>query len=205
MLKCPVCGNTEFPDACEQEGDIACPVAGCGGIIRARRTEDVRAWRKPKGGSFDWMEQLREPASFHEAGVIWEPPFSFRILNDREAELCGFKGSVPSAVQIPEAWNGRRVVKIAPRAMMGLRGAVHLFLPDTLESIGRESFAEWTELETVRFGGRLSLIDELAFHKCVRLRRLVLDAPPLCVMDTAFAGCLELNEEERAKLYGERK
>lgn len=202
MLKCPVCGNTEFPDSSEGNGDIVCPVVGCGGMIRARRKEDVRAWRKPQGGYFAWAEQSKGLASPHNAGAVWEASFSFRVLNDNDAEICGFKGDVPSTVRIPETWNGRQIVKIAPRAMMGLQGVIHLYLPDTLESIGCESFAGCTELETIRFGKKIVLIDARAFSGCVRLHRLMLDKPPLCVMDTAFAGCLELDEGERAKAYG---
>ncbi len=127
-----------------------------------------------------------------------------RGLEHERAEVVGIRDNarVQGTLLIPGFWHNQRIIRIAPYALKGLEQLERLKLPDSLESIGVEACAQCTALESVEFGSGIVLIDAFAFRDCGRLRELTITNTPECVMESAFAGCYELSEGERMKLYG---
>ena len=197
MLKCPVCGNEEFRGQ-NLNADFLCPVAGCGGIIRVKRAEgSVRSWERPKGGFLDWAKDDAPSPNAPEDSL-----FIMKALDEETAEVCGVREFAGDTLSIPSHWQGRSVVRVAPYAFKGTKTLKKIKLPDTLKYIGCESFAKCEALETAEFGEHIELIDSFAFRECIRLNKLTIQVPPLCVMETAFAGCYALCENERSKMTG---
>lgn len=193
MIKCPMCGNTEFPTS-ETDQELVCPVAGCKGVIRAKRESDVRAWIWPVGGSFEWINQQTHRTKDQKVQLLFCP------LEEGRAEVSGFRGELPQVLTVPGTWQGRRVTQIGAHALQNLPGVRVLRLPDEVESIEYEGVSSCGSLETIEFGSGVLLIDAFAFKDCARLQTIRAAKPPLCVMDTAFAGCGMLAEAERSKL-----
>lgn len=200
MRKCPVCGNVDFKNI-NTNADFLCPVAGCGGIIAAEtKKSGIPAWVRPKGGAFGWADEGKKSEQDKETD---DGAVLIRPLNDEQAEVFGFRkeAQIPKDLAIPASWRGHRVVQLAPYALKGLDGVVQLKLPDTLERIGFEACAMCGSLEMVEFGSSIVLVDAFAFRDCARLRTFKMSKTPECVMETAFAGCFELSETERSKIF----
>ena len=57
MLKCPVCGCTDYPNQ-NTSVNFRCPVIGCDGIIEVNpRPNATRMWKKPQNAFLDWAKQ----------------------------------------------------------------------------------------------------------------------------------------------------
>lgn len=198
MLKCPVCGNSLL-ESDAKNGEIRCPVAGCGAVVRPDELRSrTRLWSKPKGGSFGWASGGSGKAEAEEG-----MPLRMQTFEDREMHVCGLKGDAPQTLIVPESWKGMPVTRIEAYALANQRKIKRIVLPDSLQSIGHDAFADCSALETVKFGKNLKLVDAFAFKNCTLLHRLEFEEAPLCVMDTAFAGCLSLDDAERVRFQGE--
>ena len=200
MLKCPVCGNVEFHDR-EAKADFICPVAGCGGLIRVVRPEgSIAAWSRPTGGNLSWADSAAGEGKEDSGEDPEAQTLLIREGNDGEAEVFGVRKKDAETLEIPSFWKGRSVVRIAPAALKGMKALKRVKLPDGLKTIGSEGFALCEALECVEFGENVELIDSFAFRGCARLSQLSISVPPVCVMDTAFAGCYALGQDEKNKL-----
>ena len=91
-----------------------------------------------------------------------------------------------SSITIPEG-----VTKIAERAFY-CSGLTKLTLPNSVKSIGAESFASCQELLEVTMGSGLSSIGDSAFQDCQKLTKATLPSKLKKIPDNLFASCLEL-------------
>lgn len=195
MLKCPVCGNTEFTVSVGAE-QFVCPVAGCGGIVRVKprgNNGEVRAWVKPAGGNFGWIKNQHDAQQKQETFVFREAP-------DGWAEVMGVCGELNGEVRVPGLWNGRRVIRIASKVFKGQNKITKIVFAEETEILGRECCAMCENLQEVNFGSNVALIDSHAFLNCVHLSKVKAAQAPLCVIDDAFAGCYSLSKEEISRI-----
>ena len=64
MLKCPVCGCTNFPNQDLSVDSFRCPVIGCDGVIETKlRPNAVRSWKKPANAMLDWAQKKNTDSS----------------------------------------------------------------------------------------------------------------------------------------------
>lgn len=176
ILRCPRCGNSEFPDGI-QRPSFACPVIGCGCIIEPDNMPPV-------------LPDPDRPLASHAAQPQATPGDTLLYDRDENGDwlVTGVYGE-PSAVTIPAMVNGRAVLGIAPRAFSGLQTLRRVTLPDTVSTIGENAFAGCTELESIVFGAGLTLLDRGCLRGCTALYEVTLPAKLREIGREAFADC----------------
>lgn len=104
-------------------------------------------------------------------------------------EVVGLIEEVASLI-IPASVDGAPVIRIARAAFKGAPlASVHL--PDEVEIIGEDAFAECHALISVSGARGVKRIDERAFQNCVNLKSISAQGAPDADI-TSFAGCYSL-------------
>ena len=86
-------------------------------------------------------------------------------------------------IHIPEG-----VKVLNTKCFCGHSAMKHVFLPESLEKIGKYAFMNCKNLEEISFSGGLKIIDERAFHFCSSLNHVVLPEN-IRIQSKTFAYC----------------
>ncbi len=123
--------------------------------------------------------------------------YTYAPVDEKTCAVTGYDMASPVCLMIPaRSPDGRTVVAIADRAFEGSDTLRAVYIPDSVERIGRRAFAFCAELRAVRLGenSRLSTIGDRAFMGCERITRL--NFAPLSSLSAlgrhAFAHCTAL-------------
>lgn len=129
---------------------------------------------------------------------------------DSQGCITGYKGTVPSRLEIPETVDGVSVTGIADQAFKGAEGITEAVLPDSLTTIGAQAFSGCSSLGKINLSGVTSLgkeclrgtavqkivlaeglkeIPEAAFQSCSSLSRVVLPDSLVAIGSRAFSSC----------------
>ncbi len=124
--------------------------------------------------------------------------YTYESVDEDTCAVTGYTLANPVCLMVPSlAPDGRTVVAIADSAFEGQSQLRAIFLPDTVERVGRRAFAYCTDLRVVLTGvtSRLSAIDDRAFLGCEHMKRW--DMSHLSALRTigrhAFAHCTGLS------------
>lgn len=175
-LRCPRCGNKEFPEGIQRPSFI-CPVIGCGYVIEPDNMPSV----------------LPDPdRAMPATGVQDQTNPGGSLIYDRDENgdviVKGVYGE-PTVVTIPTMVNGRAVMGVAPRAFAKLPTLRRVTLPDTVTVVGEDAFADCTELESITFGAGLTLLDRGCLRGCTALYEVTLPEKLREIGREAFADC----------------
>lgn len=116
-----------------------------------------------------------------------------------EAIVLGCRWDVTQLV-IPDTYNGMPVVGIAPGAFRDFPNLLYVDLPDSLQYVDEEAFADCHALMSVRAGRGLKYLGEHAFFRCTSLTELNFETVPDADI-TAFAGCCLLTQQGEIASY----
>lgn len=108
-------------------------------------------------------------------------------LNFNDGEEPNDQYTVPSEIE------GEKVTKIGTNAFEGSQ-FTQLIIPDSVVSIGTESFKDCKKLRKVTFGSGLQKISDSAFSGCSVLSEIVWNEKLKEIEGGAFYQCLSLNE-----------
>lgn len=111
--------------------------------------------------------------------------YRYRIEEGKACIL--FVDSSSKDLAVPEAIDGAPVTAIAAGAFSDLVDLERISLPDSLTSIGAETFARCTNLRNAKLGCALESIGEGAFRGCRHLERLDLPKSLTSIGDSAFS------------------
>ena len=89
--------------------------------------------------------------------------------------------------------------KIANALFRKCTGLEEITIPDTVTSIGHESFAYCDNLTTVNFGKNIAEIGDRAFKECTKITSITLPNSVTSIETQAFASCSELSEVTLSK------
>lgn len=175
-LRCPRCGNSDFPDGVRRPAFI-CPVIGCNCVIEPDNMPPMLP------------DPDRVPAP-HQSQHVGDG-----FIYDRDANgdwvVRGVYGE-PAVLSVPAIFNGRAVMGVAPRAFAGLKSLRRVTLPDTVSVIGEDAFADCAELESITFGSGLTLLDRGCLRGCASLYEVTLPEKLREIGREAFADCSQL-------------
>ena len=129
-------------------------------------------------------------------GIIYEPTYMNKL------KAVGFvTGYKTNNVIIPELINSKKVIEIAPSAFIGQSCIEQVLLPETLEIIGADAFANCSNLKTVEltpvidFEEKLTLvISNNAFCNCWKFTQFLGYGRIVTLKTKCFAYCYELND-----------
>ena len=96
---------------------------------------------------------------------------------------------------IPEIYNGYRITSIYAKAFQGC-GLTKVEIPNTIEIIGNEAFADCVDLVSVKFSNRLKVIGNRAFHNCTKLTQITIPSSVEELANDAFID-FETNDNKR--------
>ena len=106
--------------------------------------------------------------------------------------VCGFIGTNPAELIIPEQHGGRPVVEIGPEAFAGLPVAVAM-IPPSVRRISNAAFKNCANLFEIKGAAGVSMIGKDAFLGCCKLSRFsALEKPGICASYSSFSGCYSL-------------
>ena len=134
--------------------------------------------------------------SFSAFGVIvsaddqQEGIFLFRIEGN-EAVLTGIETGASGDIEVPSKLGGRDV-KMIDKAFNRKPGITSVTLPDTVNKITNDSFADCSQLESITFGNALVIIGEGAFCRCGNLKSVYIPDSVTNIGQYAFAYCEKL-------------
>ena len=125
-----------------------------------------------------------------------ESYFEFTVTDDGLAYIIAAKADVtlPSRLIIPETYNEKDVITIAPRGFAGRNEILSVVIPVTVAKTGAGAFADCDTLTEVVYGKNAygtQQIESDAFSGCVNLEKLTLTAV-MKIGDRAFGGCVNL-------------
>lgn len=132
-----------------------------------------------------------------------ESYFEFTVTDDGLAYIIAAKADVtlPSRLIIPETYNEKDVIAIAPRGFAGRNEILSVVIPVTVAKTGAGAFADCDTLTEVVYGKNASRTEGVynetqqiasdAFSGCVNLEKLTLTAV-MKIGDRAFGGCVNL-------------
>lgn len=95
-------------------------------------------------------------------------------------------------VKIPETINGRKVVEIDTTAFKKNKTVRKIIMPDSVESIGYQTFAQCEKLKSIRLSKNLTDIDACAFSGCKSLKKVVLPKTVTLIPYGCFRRCESL-------------
>lgn len=101
--------------------------------------------------------------------------------------ITGYQGAVGKTLVIPNEYGKMPVRRIAAGAFRGCT-AVHVLLPDTVQEIGDEAFADCRELQQAVLPASLRRIGARSFRRCRKLRAVKLPEDLEGIGTEAFAG-----------------
>lgn len=131
----------------------------------------------------------------------------FRIYNEDELSLVGYKGNDSIGVLIPSAIEGFPVTRIDDAAFSD-SSVSGIVLPNEVREIGREAFSGCTALREMVIPNRTTVIGRHAFAGCVRLREVVIPKSVSLIESRAFDGCTRLERirvDENNRHFDSRK
>jgi hypothetical protein len=121
-------------------------------------------------------------------GIV-QAQFKFTTSNG-SATITGYTGSNTTVV-VPSTIDGYPVVAIGDLAFAYL-SLVDVTLPDSVASIGNNSFAGCLNLTNISLGNGIRTIGDFAFNNCLSLTNVMLPASVLALRDETFANCVSL-------------
>ena len=129
-------------------------------------------------------------------GILYEKTYMNKL------KVVGFvNGFETNQIVIPDTVKGIDVLEIAPKAFYNKRCLEQVHLPESIEIIGEEAFANCANLEHVELNLVLTfeekttlIIQDRAFSQCDNLRRFWGYDRTITVKNEAFFRCYKLNE-----------
>ena len=119
--------------------------------------------------------------------------FTYEIENGK-AIITEYNGT-EKKVTIPSKLGGKPVVKIDDNAFSGNGYIQNVFLPSTLETIGKCAFKECTKLAEIKIPAKTATIKQQAFEGCTLLRKVTFETGADKSIDwRAFKDCKALTE-----------
>ena len=95
-------------------------------------------------------------------------------------------------VNIPKTINGMVVKKIANEAFYGNSNIDHVYLPDSIVSIGDSAFKNCIQLRKIVISKSATTIASSAFYNCYSLTSITIPASVTYINDNAFYNCYNL-------------
>jgi len=105
--------------------------------------------------------------------------------------VSGYTGYEPH-VEIPNLYDGLRVIKIAPYAFLNHSHLESIIIPNSVEEIGVEAFKGCTSLESIVLNEGVEVIGSYAFAGCTSLKTVTLNEGLTTIYNNAFDGCTAL-------------
>lgn len=128
---------------------------------------------------------------FNEGRIVSQGFYQFRLRQDNIAELIGYSGN-DSELVIPESVQGHTVTRIAPFAFSRQRHITSVIIPDSVVSIGQESFYICPALKTLKLPAQLKIIGKNAFNYCKSLETVDIPYGTIHIDRHAFYDCSAL-------------
>lgn len=132
-----------------------------------------------------------------ESSTLSDGILKYEKISDSDGyEVVGLaENKGVSKLEIPSAFNGRAVLKIADNAFSACRiGKV--VLSDSVVEIGANAFFNCNLLEEASFGKGLETVGTSAFEQCIKLEAVELNEGLLTIAEKAFYGCQRLTDLE---------
>ena len=92
---------------------------------------------------------------------------------------------------IAEVYNNLPVVEISTSAFESCTTIISVWIPDSIQIIGKDAFVLCSSLESVRFGNGVQMICEGAFTRCTALNNIVIPNSVTTIQPYVFALCYE--------------
>ena len=122
----------------------------------------------------------------HTQAAFWEGyEYSF---DESGCTILAYTGN-ESEINIPLTFDNYYVVEIADGAFENNKSVISVFMPATIERIGKRAFANCVNLEYVYISSSVTDIDDEAFLNCRKLPVFTLPANLQHVGESAFEGC----------------
>lgn len=129
-------------------------------------------------------DQLFSPA-------VTDPGFFTYIDTGPELVISGLtpEGEALSYINIPQSIDGKPVRRLGNFCFMACSSLVEVWIPDSVDAIGFETFRDLPALRTVHFGNGLRTIMVGAFRNCARLGDISLPDSIESIGGDAFRDC----------------
>lgn len=125
--------------------------------------------------------------------------FEVEVITNKKIRIGKYIGPNDSnKLIIPSQINGKKVVEISDAAFandfMGEYNITEVFIPKTIEKIGKEAFKNCVKLEKIEFEPNYTLktIDKEAFYGCTNITNIVLPRGVVELGDGCFSHCSNL-------------
>lgn len=178
-FRCPRCGNSDF-SGIDLTQPFTCPVIGC------------RAVLNPDCPIAVMPDPVAQTAAAPQPRSTAADPFIYERAENGEWAIIGVSGN-PEELTVPAMASGGRVIMaIAPHAFAGLRQLRQVTLPDTINVIGEEAFANCSALEEIHFGAGLTTLEKSCLRCCSALKEITLPESLQRIGPEAFALCTQL-------------
>lgn len=124
--------------------------------------------------------------------IYYDKDFSYQVKH-REAVVTGYNTFFTTKLVIPSSLGGFPVTEIAPRAFEGVECST-IYIPDTVERIGRSAFRNCDNAESVRLPKKLRELESRTFEGCTKLTSVTLNKKLTSIDDATFRDCISLKK-----------
>lgn len=124
--------------------------------------------------------------------TYYDKDFSYQVKH-REAVVTGYQIFSTTKLVIPSSLGGFPVTEIAPRAFERVECST-IYIPDTVERIGRSAFRNCDDAESVRLPKKLRELESRTFEGCTKLTSVTLNKKLTSIDNAAFRDCISLKK-----------
>jgi len=122
-------------------------------------------------------------------GIIDENAKIAAVSQIRDTRKPAIDASLSVTLTIPAEVNGYKITAVGDQALMGcsLQG---IEFPETIDSIGKQAFANCGDLKTVVLPDNITELPEACFNFCMSLSEVILPKHLKSIGKDAFSGCV---------------
>ena len=121
----------------------------------------------------------------HWTAYAW----TYRAVNDSEAEICAVSPSPVGAIAIPVVLDGKFVTSIGEFAFSNCSNLTSMTIPDTITNIAAYAFSECSDLTRVTIPNSVTSIGDYAFNSCRSLTSVEISSGVAIVGQRCFSDC----------------
>ena len=112
-----------------------------------------------------------------ETEIISDGIFSYRVYMDDTLFVYGVKDRTSKYYEVPEEFNGMKVVGISRNAFKDCNKCIEIKLPETLEYIEGYAFENCSYLRNINIPNNVKAIGDRIFESCSDLKDVSIDCP----------------------------
>lgn len=116
------------------------------------------------------------------------------VENGEGYEVSGYVGTVKGRLDLPDTYNGKKIVSIGEKAFYFCNLLTGITIPDSVTNIGEHAFCDCSSLKDISLPQGITVLSKGIFGGCSSLTEITIPDSVTEIRDSAFARCTSLKE-----------